>query len=79
MGKLTEAQKRALNTLLQGRVAYTEWGGKTLTGLPEGIKNRGTLFALHREGPVRTWRGDGFKTVWAITDAGRAALERSEG
>ncbi len=79
MVKLTDAQKRALNTLSSGKISYIEWGGKPFSGLPDGIKNRGTLFALHREGLVRTWRGDGFQTIWAITDAGRAALERSEG
>lgn len=70
MVKLTRAQRRALTTL---PVSITTWGGKPFAGMPEGIRNRGTLWALQKLGLVTiTYLGS--RENWRITTAGRAAL-----
>lgn len=75
--RLTDAQKRALLILADSPVSYTVWGNELFTPLPSGIKSRGTLWALHRHGLVRTWVAKN-STMWAITDAGRAALSKAQ-
>lgn len=78
MDRLTEAQRRALITLAEGAISYKTWGTSLFTPIPKGIKNRGTLWALHRAGLARTWRGMSGDN-WAITEAGRAALAKESG
>lgn len=74
MGKLTEAQRRALGAL---PCTITTWGGKPFGQMPEGIRNRSTLWAIHKLGLV-TITYHGAKENWRITDAGRAALKAEE-
>lgn len=69
---LSEAQRRALKAL---PVSITTWGGKPFAGMPSGIRNRGTLWSLQKQGLVGiTYLGT--QENWRITPAGRAALEK---
>ena len=68
--KLTEAQMRALSVL---PFEITMWGGKPFAGLPDGIRNRSTLWALHRAG-LATINYRGTTEIWRQTAAGRDAL-----
>lgn len=70
--KLTEAQKRTLAAL---PVEITMWGGKPFAGMPSGIRNRSTLWALHRAG-LAAINYKGTTEIWRSTEAGRAALSR---
>ncbi len=70
MAKLTEVQLRALEAL---PCSITTWGGKPFGGMPKGIRNRSTLWGLHRLGLISiTYQG--LTENWRITTAGRAAL-----
>lgn len=75
MAKLTEAQRKALAAL---PVEITMWGGKPFAGMPQGIRNRSTLWSLNRAGLANiNYRGS--TEIWRITTAGRAALEPDNG
>lgn len=74
MAKLTEAQRRALEAM---PCSITMWGGKPFSGIPEGIRNRSTLWALHKLNLIAiTFQGS--REHWRITDAGREALAKAE-
>jgi hypothetical protein len=66
---LTDAQRRALEMLSDGkRVFYWWWNGRM------GQPSQGTRKALERKGLVEFAEAD---RVWRITPAGRKALEES--
>lgn len=75
MRSLTEAQMRALKAL---PVTITMWGGRPFSGMPEGVHSTATLDALRRRKLV-TFRIDGARHHWSITDPGRTALKEQEG
>lgn len=72
--KLTEAQTTALGKL---PCSITMWGGKPWAGMPKGIRNLSTLWALHKLGLAAiTYQGT--TETWRITDAGRRALQEKD-
>ena len=73
--KLTEAQVATLAAL---PVEIIMWGGKPFAGMPAGIRNRSTLWALYRRGlAVINYRGS--TEIWRPSESGHAALARARG
>lgn len=83
MAKLSKAQIDALKVASYGPIEVSFFGGERMSSLPTGIRSMSTLYSLSWKGPGKaclsaTQKGRSIR-VYALTDAGREALDGALG